>query len=107
MLIKYPNSRFLTKSYEDLRQQFSHITPLYPLIDFLRDYAEVLNIKCEMRNESLANELIVSDQIISEVCQRIEKSLGHHAIDDKLQVFITDYKNLKTLFFPLIYAIVF
>lgn len=69
-----------------MRQQFAHITPLYPLLDFITDYAEVLKIKDDMRNKLLSNESLVSDQIIAEVCQRIENSLGHQAIEDKLQV---------------------
>lgn len=56
----------------------------------MRDYAEVLRIKAEMRNKSLASELLESDQIVAEVCQRIEKSLGHQAIEDKLQVLFID-----------------
>lgn len=71
-----------------MRQQFQNTTPLYPLVDFVKDYADLLHIKEEMQSSHLANELHVSETVLAEICQRVEQTLGHHAIEDKLQVLV-------------------
>lgn len=94
------SSSFITKSYADMRQQFHHTTPLYPLLHFMRDYAELLNTRQHMRTSLVADELAVSEQNIHQICKRVQQSMGQPTIEDRLQVGL--YYNSKLPRFMLI-----